>query len=61
MEIQDIKNRFGIIGVSAALDRSIDIARQVAGTDLSVLIKKCSAYKHKQTNNIRNHEKKMIK
>jgi transcriptional regulator with PAS, ATPase and Fis domain len=38
MEIQDIKNRFGIIGVSASLDRAIDIARQVAGTDLSVLI-----------------------
>lgn len=38
MEIQDIKNRFGIIGVSTVLDRAIDIARQVAGTDLSVLI-----------------------
>ena len=38
MTIQDIKQRFGIIGSSAALDRAIDIARQVAPTDLSVLI-----------------------
>ena len=38
MTIQDIKNRFGIIGGSAALDRAIDIAKQVAPTDLSVLI-----------------------
>src|SRR6202008_1305817 len=38
MTIQDIKQRFGIIGSSAALDRAIDIARQVASTDLSVLI-----------------------
>ncbi len=38
MTLQDIKLRFGIIGISAQLDHSIDIARQVAPTDLSVLI-----------------------
>lgn len=38
MEIQAIKQRFGIIGNSALLVRSIDIARQVAPTDLTVLI-----------------------
>lgn len=38
MTIQDIKQRFGIIGNSPLLDRAIDIARQVAPTDLSVLI-----------------------
>ena len=38
MNIQEIKNRFGIIGTSTLLDHSIDIARQVAPTDLSVLI-----------------------
>lgn len=38
MNIQDIKQRFRIIGTSAALERAIDIARQVAPTDLSVLI-----------------------
>lgn len=38
MNIQDIKNRFGIIGGSPILDRAIDIAMQVAPTDLSVLI-----------------------
>lgn len=38
MNIQDIKNRFGIIGNSPLLDHAIDIARQVAPTDLSVLI-----------------------
>jgi len=38
MNLQDIKQRFGIIGSNAVLDRSIDIARQVAPTDLSVLI-----------------------
>ncbi len=38
MTIQDIKQRFGIIGSSPLLDRAIDIARQVAPTDLSVLI-----------------------
>jgi len=38
MDIQDIKNRFGIIGNSPFLNRAIDIARQVAPTDISVLI-----------------------
>ncbi|MCC6252483.1 MAG: sigma-54-dependent Fis family transcriptional regulator [Bacteroidia bacterium] len=38
MTIQDIKNRFGIIGSAPLLDRAIDIAAQVASTDLSVLI-----------------------
>src|SRR6266852_5818620 len=38
MTIQELKNRFGIIGSSAQLDRAIDVAKQVAPTDLSVLI-----------------------
>ena len=38
MELQSIKQRFGIIGNAAGLNRAIDIARQVAHTDLSVLI-----------------------
>ena len=38
MTLQEIKQRFGIIGSSVQLDRAIDIARQVAPTDLSVLI-----------------------
>jgi len=37
MDVQDIKNRFGIIGNSPLLNRAIDIARQVAPTDISVL------------------------
>ncbi|GHT23049.1 sigma-54-dependent Fis family transcriptional regulator [Bacteroidia bacterium] len=37
-DIQRIKQRFGIIGNTPALDRAIDIAVQVAATDLSVLI-----------------------
>lgn len=37
-EIQAVKQRFGIIGTTEALDRAIDTAVQVAGTDLSVLI-----------------------
>lgn len=37
-EIMRIKQRFGIIGNSVELDRAIDIALQVAPTDLSVLI-----------------------
>ena len=37
-ELQTIKQRFGIIGSSPALDRDIEIAAQVAITDLSVLI-----------------------
>jgi transcriptional regulator with PAS, ATPase and Fis domain len=38
MEIQKVKQRFGIIGNHPALNRAIDIAMQVAPTDLSVLI-----------------------
>lgn len=38
MDIQSIKQRFGIIGHSTLLDRAIDIARQVAATDITVLI-----------------------
>lgn len=38
MELQSIKQRFGIIGNAPGLNRAIDIARQVAHTDLSVLI-----------------------
>ncbi len=38
MEIQAIKQRFGIIGTSPLLERAIDIARQVAPTDLTVLV-----------------------
>ena len=38
MDIQSIKQRFGIIGNSSLLDRAIDIARQVAATDITVLI-----------------------
>lgn len=37
-EIQTVKQRFGIIGNSESLNRAIDIAVQVAPTDLSVLI-----------------------
>ncbi len=37
-DVQQIKQRFGIIGNNPALDRAIDIALQVAPTDLSVLI-----------------------
>src|ERR1035437_7775505 len=37
-EIQAVKQRFGIIGTSDLLNRAIDIAVQVAPTDLSVLI-----------------------
>lgn len=36
--IQQIKQRFGIIGNDRRLNRAIDIAMQVAATDLSVLI-----------------------
>jgi transcriptional regulator with PAS, ATPase and Fis domain len=38
MTIQQAKQRFGIIGVSPALDRAIETALRVAPTDLSVLI-----------------------
>jgi len=36
--LQQVKQRFGIIGNSPELDRAIDVALQVAPTDLSVLI-----------------------
>lgn len=38
MDTLQIKQRFGIIGTAPALDRAINIATQVALTDLSVLI-----------------------
>jgi transcriptional regulator with PAS, ATPase and Fis domain len=38
MNVQPIKQRFGIIGTSPGLERAIEIAAQVAPTDLSVLI-----------------------
>src|SRR5262245_52119363 len=38
MEIQSIKNRFGIIGNSPALNYALQVATQVASTDLTVLI-----------------------
>ena len=38
MNVQTIKQRFGIIGNSPELDRAIEIAAVVAPTDLSVLI-----------------------
>ena len=37
-EIQAIKNRFGIIGTSPVLNHAINVAIQVAATDLTVLI-----------------------
>ena len=37
-DIQNIKLRFGIIGNTEGLNRAIDIAMQVAPTDLSVLV-----------------------
>ncbi|HET8828888.1 MAG TPA: sigma-54 dependent transcriptional regulator [Pelobium sp.] len=38
MDVQDIKQRFGIIGGSPLINRAIDIARQVSPTDITVLI-----------------------
>ena len=37
-DIQEVKRRYGIIGTSAAIDRAIHVALQVASTDLTVLI-----------------------
>ena len=37
-QIQSIKQRFNIIGNCASLNRAIDVAVQVANTELSVLI-----------------------
>jgi transcriptional regulator with PAS, ATPase and Fis domain len=38
MTIQELKQKFGIIGNNIMLDRAVDIARQVAPTDLNVVI-----------------------
>jgi transcriptional regulator with PAS, ATPase and Fis domain len=38
VEIQQVKQRFGIIGNDLELNRALDVALQVATTDLSVLI-----------------------
>ncbi len=38
VEIQSVKQRFGIIGTSPLLNRAIEIALRVAPTDLSVLV-----------------------
>jgi len=38
MDLQSIKNRFGIIGNSPALNHALSVAIQVAATDLTVLI-----------------------
>jgi len=38
MDIQSIKNRFGIIGNAQALNHAMNVAIQVSATDLSVLI-----------------------
>ncbi len=38
MEIQEIKQKYGIIGNNPKLERAVDIARQVAPTDLNVVI-----------------------
>jgi KaiC/GvpD/RAD55 family RecA-like ATPase len=38
MDIQIIKNRFGIIGNSPELNYALEVAVQVANTDLTVLI-----------------------
>ncbi len=38
MDLQSLKNRFGIIGNSPALNYALQVAAQVANTDLTVLI-----------------------
>jgi transcriptional regulator with PAS, ATPase and Fis domain len=38
MTVHDIKNRFGIIGNSPQLEHAINVAKQVAATEISVLI-----------------------
>ena len=38
MTIQQVKQRFGIIGNSTLLNRSLEVAMQVAPTDISVLV-----------------------
>ena len=37
-ELQKVKQRYNIVGNSPALNRALDVALQVAPTDLSVLI-----------------------
>ena len=44
-EIQQVKQRFGIIGNTEALSRAIDVAIQVAPTDLSVRTRERSIYR----------------
>ncbi|NVK27495.1 MAG: sigma-54-dependent Fis family transcriptional regulator [Flavobacteriia bacterium] len=38
MTVQEVKQRFGLIGTSAGLDRAVGKAIQVANTDISVLV-----------------------
>jgi transcriptional regulator with PAS, ATPase and Fis domain len=38
MDVQQIKQRFGIIGSAPLLNRALEIAMQVAPTDISVLV-----------------------
>ncbi len=38
MELQQIKQRFGIIGNTSLLNRALEVASQVAPTDISVLV-----------------------
>ena len=38
MDLVAVKQRFGIIGTSEAMDRALEIALRVAPTDLSVLV-----------------------
>ncbi|HIP32365.1 MAG TPA: sigma-54-dependent Fis family transcriptional regulator, partial [Crocinitomicaceae bacterium] len=38
MELQQIKQRFGIIGNTSLLNRALEVASQVSPTDISVLV-----------------------
>jgi transcriptional regulator with PAS, ATPase and Fis domain len=38
MNLQQVKQRFGVIGNAPALNRALEVALQVAGTDISVLV-----------------------
>lgn len=38
MDLQQVKQRFGIVGNSEGLNRSLEVAMQVAPTDISVLV-----------------------
>ena len=38
MNVQQVKQRFGIIGNSSGLNRAIEVATQVAPTDISILV-----------------------